>query len=45
MAELLEAWRERLVRVVCIQLLMMGRDQGLCRDIEYGIRIWKEATN
>jgi hypothetical protein len=23
---------ERLVRVVCIQLLMMGREQGLCRD-------------
>lgn len=35
----LETWRDRLVRVVCIQSLMMGREQGLCRDIiEYGIR-------
>jgi hypothetical protein len=36
--EPLRAWRERLVRVVCIQLLTMGREQGLCRDIEHGIR-------
>jgi hypothetical protein len=38
-AEPLEVWRDPLVRVVCIQWLMMGREQGLFRDIKYAIRI------
>ena len=38
-AEPLEAWRDRLFRVVYIRLLMMGREQGLCRDIKHDIHV------
>jgi len=39
----LGARRDRLVRGECIQLLMMGRAEGLGRDVEFGVNIWKEA--
>jgi hypothetical protein len=39
----LGARRDRLVRGECIQLLMMGRAEGLSRDDGFVVNIWKEA--
>jgi hypothetical protein len=40
----LGAWRNHLVRVGCIRLLVMGQEGGLCRAVEYGVLIWRGAT-